>query len=385
MKTLASRHAGGVARTAGSSGISAYTTSASASSSRLTIGRVIPQRHLQTHCSNVGDHHIAPLLLGASQSAAHPRTKIPAPGRVSSRHPSLASDFFSPRRPPAMGKGPRRTVLFSPSPAVSTSPSSPRPTGDSSNAVTDHEFEVRLGRAVSLLRATLSDFMRIGLVDYDTSHVSSSSSSSGLGFPSLDRLGLGAILGVFGATAQAKERHRESLPPHLRTDADCPVYHPDIVFKFHPPTTSTGSSSDGSLDSHSASGDGSSSRLLTFSGRTMYFGSAHILRHALGALFSETTVLIERVRLQRGSTGTSTRATESSSGSDIGKALAGSGSNREATLILRLTFTGVVRVTQQVHDYAVIFRYRFDPSSGMIIEHEVDKIEPAPGKKVSCT
>jgi hypothetical protein len=250
--------------------------------------------------------------------------------------------------------------------------------------VTDHEFEVRLGRAVSLLRATLSDFMRIGLVDYDTSHVTSSSSSSGLGFPSLDSLGLGAILGVFGATARAKERHRESLPPHLRTDADCPVYHPDIVFKFHPPTTSTGSSSDGPLESRSTRTDGSSSRLLTFSGRTMYFGSAHILRHALAALFSETTVLIERVRLQRGSSGNPADMAEGSSGSDIGKTLAGSGSNREATLILRLTFTGVVRVTQQVHDYAVIFRYRFDPSSGMIIEHEVDKIEPAPGKKVRC-
>lgn len=235
---------------------------------------------------------------------------------------------------------------------------------------------MRLGRATALLRATLGDFMRIGLVDYDTSHTPGHPSSSGLGL-GLGGLGtLGGLLDILGASGRAKAHHRDSLPQHLRTrhDADCPVYHPHITFKFRPPHAH--SSAQGDADTGSP--------LLTFSGRPMYFASAHILRHALYALFSETTIVTERVNLHRGPHSPCGGTPDAQDAPPATTAAApGGDAHRQATLVLRLTFTGVVRVTQQMHEYTVIFKYRFDPDTGMIVEHKVDRIEPVPGKKVS--
>ncbi|CAO1614649.1 unnamed protein product [Sympodiomycopsis kandeliae] len=237
----------------------------------------------------------------------------------------------------------------------------------SSHRVSDAEYEVRLGRAVSLLRATLEDFMRIGLVDYDSSNVTGSSSNSGLGLPGIDRLGIGAILEALGASGRKKEAQSSVLPPHLRNAQEqSPVYHPHIVFKFRPPAINTNTDAQGNT---APTGPSADDPLITFSGRTLYFASAHVLRHALFALFSETKVSIENIKLHR--------ENESSSSSQES-----SSQRRTATLVARLTFSGAVRVTHQVHDYTVIFRYRFDEDSGQIIEHKVERIEPAPGKKI---
>ncbi|PWN27836.1 protoheme IX farnesyltransferase [Jaminaea rosea] len=280
-------------------------------------------------------------------------------------HPTLSPTFFDTAAlasssrsrlpgPQVATSSPASYDRFTPSyPLRSSQPSSSSPSPHGSNSISDHEFNVRLSRAVSLLRATLSDFMRIGLVDYDTSHVSSSSSSSGLGIPALDRLGLGAILEAFGARSSAKAKARSELPTqHGADDADCPVYHPNIVFKFRPPSAS--------LPNDSGSADAG---LVTFSGRAMYFGSAHVLRMALSALFSQTSINLERAHLNKPGDGCTA-------------------GREDASLVLRMTFNGVVRVTQQVHEYTVVFKYRFDPETGMIVQHTVDRIEPAPGKKI---
>lgn len=225
--------------------------------------------------------------------------------------------------------------------------------------------------------------MRIGLVDYDTTNVASSPSNSGIGLP-LERLGLGPILEAFGARTHAKERRRAELSPNRWSDADVPVYHPAISFKFRPPTASLSNPSakaKGSAGS-SAPEEQSSSPLLTFSGRTMYFGSAHILRHALSALFSQTNVCIETVKLNRGPSQMGSDCSPQQGASTSQPQHSSPASNREAELVLRLTFSGSVRVTHQYQEYTVIFRYRFDPYSGMIIEHRVERIEPAPGKKI---
>ncbi|CAO1638116.1 unnamed protein product [Parajaminaea phylloscopi] len=326
-------------------------------------------RGLHHHAQTSGVYSTAPSRLSGltptidtAQLAS--TSRIATPTQYAHLSSQLPSDYFRHTRPEREQRKPGPGSA-SPEPSKHTHP------------VSDREFDVRLGRAVSLLRATLDDFMRIGLVDYDSTNVANSASSSGIGVPSLDRLGLGAIVQAFAARMSAKEKHRAEIPPFLRTDSDCPVYHPHIVFKFRPPIPTPSSSMSEPSDSSA------DSTLVTFSGRTMYFGSAHILRHALSALFSSTNICIERAHLQRGhdeahahdgSVGTA--ATQSS------QSQAGIPSRRQATLVLRLTFSGVVRVTQQMHEYTVIFRYQFDPDTGMIIEHKVDRIEPAPGKKI---
>ncbi|CAD6913831.1 unnamed protein product, partial [Tilletia laevis] len=57
--------------------------------------------------------------------------------------------------------------------------------GGGGGGLSEHEYEVRIGRAIDLLRSTLPDFMRLGLVDSPPS-----SSSSAHSIPLLDPLSL---------------------------------------------------------------------------------------------------------------------------------------------------------------------------------------------------
>lgn len=352
-----------------------FASSATAAAVRPSPGHKVTRRRgrrpLHTQATTQGSS-----IPQWSQSSIASSSKDPIPSASAATPPRLAAYDAG---PPLTSFSPSHSVLNE---GFFSSSSSYGPNGDNREPelrrVSDHEFDVRLSRAVSLLRATLGDFMRIGLQDYDTSNVSSSSSSSGI-IPGLDRLGLGAILNALGASGRAKASHKSKLPKHLRPDDDCPpVYHPRIVFKFTPPVapedrqSRTATSAQGKNDSKPP--------MLTFSGRTMYFGSAHILRHALSALFTETSVVTESARLERGPQSHGGRAEDTEGRGPPSNS--SSGKSREATLLLRLTFTGVVRVTHQPHEYTVIFKYRFDPDTGMIIEHHVDRIEPAPGKKI---
>lgn len=331
-----------------------------------------------------GIYSIAPSRLSAlaptvdtAQLASTSRNPAALSAPPTLRNQPLPKNHFQQRRPEKFfGSRQNHNENFSSSSGPSSSPD------PNTEPVSDHEFNVRLGRAVSLLRATLDDFMRIGLVDYDCTNMASSSSNSGIGIPSLDRLGLGAIVRTFAARMSAKESFREELPSHLRTVSDCPVYHPQIVFKFRPPDAT-------SLSVTEPEDQRAENALITFSGRTMYFGSARILRRALSALFSETNVNIERAHLQRGDHDNGGAAQHAPTPSRLGPEPPpatpepnANPSRRQATLVLRLTFSGVVRVTQQLHEYTVIFRYKFDPHTGMIIEHKVERIEPAPGERI---
>lgn len=294
-----------------------------------------------------------------------PRRPLRSTGRASasaSRRLLTTKATGSPSTYPILSRPPSAPTssphpFFSPSHISSNEPQLPSDSSNKPKRVSDSDYEVRLGRAVSLLRGTLEDFMRIGIVDYDLAN--DPSASSGIGLPGLERLGLGAILEALGASNRRRQEQLDSLPPHLRAkEENSPVYHPNIVFKFRPPTTEA--------QEGSSSPAPSQNTLIKFSGRTPYFASAYVLRHALSALFSETRVTLESIKLHRDSANSGAQAD----------------SSRPATLLLRITFSGSVRVTQQIHDYTVIFRYRFDEDTGMIIEHKVERIEPAPGKKI---
>lgn len=272
-------------------------------------------------------------------------------------------------------------LLFSPSyPTKNDHPQSQPPPSTSPPSgprVSDEEYQVRLGRAVSLLRATLEDFMRIGLVDYDSSNVAGSSSNSGLGLPALDRLGLGAILEALGASGRSRRAQTEILPPHLRNHEEhAAVYHPHIVFKFRPPTATT------EAEGYSSPAEAANDPLIRFSGRSLYFASAHVLRHALSALFSETRVSIESIKLHKGKDAGGDAESAPPPPANQSTSTPTTSAGRPATLLIRLSFSGAVRVTHQIHDYTVIFLYRFDEDTGMIVEHKVERIEPAPGKKI---
>jgi hypothetical protein len=222
----------------------------------------------------------------------------------------------------------------------SQNPSQPPQKKGRYDRVSDHEYNVRVGRACDLLQATLPDFMRTGLVDYQRDL---SSRSSGL-----------TLLDVFTFRAlMARGNGEEDVDG---TSANDQVYDPIIHFYFRPApplTSATSSSLSAPTDEEAAS--------VSFSGRSLYFASAHVLRHTLNVLFSDARVEVKKLRLER----------------------KGGQPRVEDVIHLRLEFIGHARVTGQEHNYTLIFRYEIDNDTGRIVRHTVERVEPAIGRKVS--
>ncbi|KAJ9477869.1 hypothetical protein PHBOTO_001435 [Pseudozyma hubeiensis] len=190
------------------------------------------------------------------------------------------------------------------------------------------------------------------------------------------------------------------------------LYHPSIAFEFRPPLPHLGigksddvpasgkpSARVGTLSNASDSQDGSGRSLnvydeharggptICFNGRTLYVASSHLLRHALSALFHDTSIHLESARFEgRSKAGSSwpgissyvRRSTQCDTASDSNHA---DGSWQDK-LVIRLRFEGISRVTSHPHTYTVIFKYEFDRNTGMVAKHLVDNIQPVPGSKV---
>lgn len=278
---------------------------------------------------------------------------VPAHSERKQNPASLAkSSLPSSSRLPASSES---SALFKPTPL----PRRPRKDDD---GIDEHEYRLRIGRAIHLLRATLPEFMRLGLVDYDGEGSSPSSSSplrldalSLSSLPGLSMLGLASASNNRKSGYKGKERERDAG----LGDGVLSVYHPSVSFHFRPPV------------SHLSGGPS-----LAFSGRTLYLASAQVLRHALSALFSDANVVLDRMQLV-GASGSG-----SSTGS-AGPAGLGKDEGRGDDLLVKLRFEGINRMTGAPHDYTVVFRYSFDPASGQIIRHSVESVQPAPGRKVS--
>lgn len=168
------------------------------------------------------------------------------------------------------------------------------------------------------------------------------------------------------------------------------LYHPSIAFEFRPPIPTIGLGKDSELSEQPiAEGAKPSSDLhrggptICFNGRTVYTTSAHILRHALSALFYDITLHLDSARFEGRSrtawSDISSYLRRQSEAPDSESKTSSSGPDR---LVIRLRFEGVSRVTLQPHTYTVIFKYDFDRRSGTIHRHVVDNIQPIPGSKV---
>ena len=276
--------------------------------------------------------------------------------------------------------------------------SSPRPPW-----VSAHEYRLRVGRAVHLLRSTLPQFMTSGLVDYPETLPDHGEEEDGMraqygltGSMLVDPLRPGLLF---------DKSHHAAAGRHGKEKAvDESIYHPNIRFIFRPPINPSASAEEEDTSAFASlrQDHNSSSPSLSFSGRTLYLTSSQVLRTALSAIFSNATVNIERIYLVGG--GSSGRGNGSSSlgrtlrsppgpvdpppspsptGSTSSKETAGGGATSEDELIVRLVFKGKVRVTKYPHEYTAVFRYTFDQDTGQIKRHAVEKIQPAPGRKVS--
>lgn len=197
----------------------------------------------------------------------------------------------------------------------------------------EHEYQVRLGATIRVLRDTLPQFMEQGLID--RTDISTSGSLSRL-------LGPGALI-----------RHAE--PDH--------IYHPHIHFRFRAglplPTDTTARTG---TDIVRAPGKQGWAPTFSLHGRRTYLLSAYMLRHALHACFVHPDVRLEHLAFMRKPTPNE--------------------QNTRDELLARIRFRGVTRVGHAEQDYTVVCRYRFDRRTAMICEHIVDKMVPLPGFRV---
>ncbi|PWN43700.1 hypothetical protein IE81DRAFT_65974 [Ceraceosorus guamensis] len=221
-------------------------------------------------------------------------------------------------------------------PPFFTSPQHP-PAGP----ISPEEYRLRLGRALDLLRATLPDLLRIGIADYDHSSASQAERSAALG----------------------------------------PVFSNNIHFRFLP-------SPEHDDEPGSAADAAAAAANLGFSGRGLYLASAHVLRHALSAIFAEGRVDLERIKLVDGS-GKPCSAAMASLPAAVAQHDSSSNATKQASttkhaILARITYSGKLRVTGQPQSYTLRFRYEFD-HLGQINLHVVERIEPAVGRKVSRT
>lgn len=256
--------------------------------------------------------------------------------------------------------------------------------------ISEHEYQVRVGKACRVIVQTLPDFMDRGVVDLNDlvpspPHQDSSSSKRKYTrkLPFFNRSTLKTL--IWGT---------HSEPKKLTTDSFESLYHPSIAFEFRPPIPhiGLGNSNEASdqfgtetQDDIAGNDPHRGGATICFSGRTVYTASAHILRHALSALFYDITLHLESARfegrpgtakswsdinsyLRRQSATSLTRKNETTLGAD--------------RLVVRLRFEGTSRVTLQPHTYTVIFKYDFDRKTGTIGRHIVDNIQPIPGSKV---
>ncbi|KAL9931572.1 hypothetical protein V8E36_009569 [Tilletia maclaganii] len=275
--------------------------------------------------------------------------------------------------------------------------------------LSEHEYQVRIGRAIQLLRNTLPDFMNIGLADYPE--------------PTTPKILPLDPLALVRLAPTLRRSRRPHYLEHLDDDQSLgSVYHPDVLFEFMPSLAPTASedaetSSHAINDSASASAAGPSSSKLpsqsaisqdelegkpsfSFSGRTLYLASAQVLRHALSAIFTNPQVSLDRLHLVRGSRSRaeasgaegggrtsswdddSPPAFPGSTGADADGGGGGGGCAVDDELIARLTFSGETRVMHQPHEYTVLFRYTLDRATGQIVRHRVERIQPEVGRSL---
>lgn len=265
-----------------------------------------------------------------------------------------------------------------------------QPRSRNSAQISDHEYQIRVGKACRVIVETLPDFMSRGVVDLDDLAPPLATHTSQSSRPNFMRR-----LSFLNQNALKRAIWGKQIEPDARKDVPFDsLYHPSIAFEFRPPipTIGLGKGSEPLKQTTGPGPDGSSSSdlhrggpTICFSGRTVYTTSAHVLRHALSALFYDITLHLDSARFEG-------RSRTASSWSEISSYLrrqsespdfeGKSSSSGRDRLIIRLRFEGVSRVTLQPHTYTVIFKYDFDQQSGTIDRHVVDNIQPIPGSKV---
>ncbi|CAE6425928.1 unnamed protein product [Rhizoctonia solani] len=216
-------------------------------------------------------------------------------------HPRFLMLESSQRKPPLDFIS--KPLLRSRSPST---PSNHKPGDEHEGPISDTEWEIRVGRAISILTATLPDFFKTGLV----TRFDASASTSPFAFV-------------------------EAVHPSPDL-----IYARNIRFRYAPPGD-----------------EGVFPRVLQIEGLPLYFASAAVVRTSLNTLYSDMHLALNSVEV-----------------STLGV--------REREIKIGYIVAGSSRVGGGKAEWDILGTYRFSPASGLINQHDVNSIHPAPHSTV---
>ncbi|PPQ69341.1 hypothetical protein CVT24_001636 [Panaeolus cyanescens] len=205
--------------------------------------------------------------------------------------------------------------------------------------IPDHEWELRTGRGIYVLQETLPDFFHSGLIT-----------------------SINKTTGAFRAASTTDilpTANSNFLEHHyIIEDDDEAVYSPNVRLTYTPPVALPAPFP----------------KTFHVEGQQLYLASSSFLKHTMNALYSDLHVQIIKLVIN-----TPPAPPSKAEGQPYSKKKR---INREKTLQVRLIVTGVARVSGKQGEWDIDSTYTFSPLTGLIHEHTVNSIHPAPHQAV---
>ncbi|KAF8154804.1 hypothetical protein B0H34DRAFT_538196 [Crassisporium funariophilum] len=214
----------------------------------------------------------------------------------------------------------------------------PEPGKESPPEIPDQDWEIRTGRAIFVLQETLPDFFSTGLV-------TSINTTTGSPRPA--------------PSAFTPSANVNFLEHHILDENEESIYSPNVRLCYTPPVA---------LPS-------SFPKILHVEGLQMYLASASLVRHTMNALYSDLNLNIIKLVVN-------TPKSSSPSADDRGYSSTKRRINRDKSILVRQVVTGTARVSGKLGEWEIESTYTFSPLTGLIHEHMVNSIHPAPHQAV---
>jgi len=213
----------------------------------------------------------------------------------------------------------------------------PEPRQDTPPDLSDQEWEIRTGRAIFVIQETLPKFFTSGLI-------TSIDKTTGSPHPS--------------PSTSNPSGNANFLEHYIVENIDQCIYSPNIRLSYTPPVVLPAPFP----------------KTLHVEGFQLYLASASFVKHTMNAIYSDLTVNIPKMVVNTpqlppdlDNRGYSTKKRRTI---------------REKSIRIRQVVNGVGRVSGKPAEWEIESTYTFSPISGLIHEHVVNSIHPAPHQAV---
>ncbi|KAF8178497.1 hypothetical protein BJ912DRAFT_856067 [Pholiota molesta] len=198
----------------------------------------------------------------------------------------------------------------------------PDPEKNQPPEISDQDWELRTGRAITALQETLPEFFDKGLV---------TSVNKSTGLPR--------------TSASLPAAHINFLEPYTIQDDDEPIYSSQIRLSYTPPLELPAPFP----------------KTFHIEGIQLYLASSSFIKHTMNALYSDLNVELTKLTV-----------------SPLASSSSKKRQTRQKSILIRQNVTGLARVSAKPAEWEIESTYTFSPITGLIHQHVVNSIHPAP-------